>query len=284
MSNRLTAKLAKQVPNEIRELLGDPPLVLGESDVAYWGMIASFAKFIPPDDFIAWTLIKDLADDRVEIQRYRKYKAELVTEPRRREIRNEIDGWRKKITEEPALLRQTAAKRKEELAKSGKTPTEIKKLSTKIDQQVEVECQAAEARARGKVEAWIRTETGDSDVAVLYKQWLQPVELIDPHLLAAEKKSKETRLELERHLRGLGSLIWDALDTKVIDSTLCQPNRQPARLPSPRQEKSREVNTAEPVKGPDKVHESKQVTDAREKPSRRSRLIGAVRKAFGQMA
>jgi hypothetical protein len=61
-ASKAVARLIQKIPPEIRELLGPPRLSATESEALYFGMIASFAQFVKPDDLIAWMLIKDLAD------------------------------------------------------------------------------------------------------------------------------------------------------------------------------------------------------------------------------
>jgi hypothetical protein len=261
MSNRVTVKqLVKQIPSEIREILGDPPIVQGESEEIYWGMVASFAKFVAPTDFIAWLLIKDLVDARIEIHRYRKYKVELMGLPRQRQIQNEISGWKASVEAGPEALRQQAAKQKVEMANSGKPPAEIQKLSRRIDQQVEAQCREAEANARQQVVNWSNVGTKDRDIAALYREWIGAVDRMDPGLVAAEKKFAQARVELERYLRGQESLLWEAMaGAQVIDMP-----KSPAGTTAPQLEHSRQTK----VDSRDPVAESR--LSAREKRSRGS--------------
>jgi hypothetical protein len=237
MSNRVTVKqLVKQIPSEIREILGDPPIVQGESEEIYWGMIASFARFVAPTDFIAWLLIKDLVDARVEIHRYRKYKVELMGLPRERQIEEQISIWKGSVEGHPQAFRKQATAQKEELANSGKTPEEIQKLSRRIDQQVEAKCREAEAYARQQVVNWSNVGTKDRDVAALYREWTGPVDRMDSGLVAAEKKYAQARVELERYLRGQESLLWEAMaasqviDMPKSDADKTAPQLEPSRL------------------------------------------------------
>ena len=73
------------IPPEILELLGPPPLLPSEDAKAYYATLAFFARSIRPgEDLITWMLIKDLADHRAEIARYRRLKAALVVAAYRR--------------------------------------------------------------------------------------------------------------------------------------------------------------------------------------------------------
>src|SRR5688572_12109602 len=66
------------IPSDVLQLLGPPPLLPTENADLYFAILAQFARSIRPDvDLITWMLIKDLADNRVEIARYRYIKATL---------------------------------------------------------------------------------------------------------------------------------------------------------------------------------------------------------------
>jgi hypothetical protein len=69
---------ASPIPDEIREFLGRPPLLPCDDARLYYAMLATLADSIRPTDLIAWLLIKDLVDHRVEIARYRRFKAAVV--------------------------------------------------------------------------------------------------------------------------------------------------------------------------------------------------------------
>jgi len=74
------ATLADTVPRLVREFLGRPPLISCESEVLYWAMIASLAEWIAPTDLLTWFQIKDVVDARIDIQRWRLLKAELISD------------------------------------------------------------------------------------------------------------------------------------------------------------------------------------------------------------
>ena len=66
------------VPATIRAILGPPALLSSEDAAIYEATLAHFAREVAPRDLIAWMLIKDLADHRLEIARYRRLRAALV--------------------------------------------------------------------------------------------------------------------------------------------------------------------------------------------------------------
>src|SRR5690349_2468402 len=72
------AKAAAALTPEIVEIFGAPPLLSTEDAGAYDDMLAKLAHAVHPGDIITCLLIKDIADKRTEIARYRRQKAALV--------------------------------------------------------------------------------------------------------------------------------------------------------------------------------------------------------------
>ena len=78
-NSRKLAKASNAIPGNVMDILGSPPLLSTEDSGAYELALRQLADAILPEkDLIAWFLIKDLADLRVEIGRYRRLKAALV--------------------------------------------------------------------------------------------------------------------------------------------------------------------------------------------------------------
>ena len=70
--------LVDAIPRDVLELLGPPPLLSTEDAKLYHAMLAHIAHSIRPEDLITWMLVKDLADHRVEIARYRRFKTGII--------------------------------------------------------------------------------------------------------------------------------------------------------------------------------------------------------------
>src|SRR6266700_1118519 len=68
-------------------------------------MIAAFAERVDPGDFITWCTIKDLADCRTEIWRYRRMKAQAVDNAYDAVIEKRVDGFRSALAKAPAEIR-----------------------------------------------------------------------------------------------------------------------------------------------------------------------------------
>ena len=109
------------IPMDVLQLVGPPPTLPTEDPNRYYAMIAAFARAIQPHDLITWMLIKDLADHRLEIARYRMIKTGLVKAARGREM-TLVDAL--KAFSEAAIvdLRSQAEREKEQLAKSQMAP------------------------------------------------------------------------------------------------------------------------------------------------------------------
>jgi hypothetical protein len=71
-TNGAPTAVASPISPEIQELLGPPPLLPNEDTKLYYALLGSLAQTIRPTDVIAWLLIRDLADHRIEIARYRR--------------------------------------------------------------------------------------------------------------------------------------------------------------------------------------------------------------------
>jgi hypothetical protein len=242
----------------------------GESKAIYWRMAAAFARFISPDDFIAWMLVKDLADYRLEIHRLRRYKALLITEAWRRRVREQIASWEARIEGDPAKLAAEAEQVKKHFEKSGKAPEEVKKLISGVEAKVEVDCREAKQRAHQQVELWKMSEVTEQAVAVEFKGWLPSQDALEPLLERAERKFNEKLAELERHLRGFANLIWEAatIEGVVVEAKAVVPSTEPQRL---------EQSVAEP-------RPTEPATNPADDPPSESAVTRAVRKWWGRAA
>jgi hypothetical protein len=61
-------------PDELRELLGPPPVLGSEDDGAYDGLVDRLAQALAPRDFVEQLLVRELADCTWEMARYRRQK------------------------------------------------------------------------------------------------------------------------------------------------------------------------------------------------------------------
>ena len=69
-----TATQSLASPDELRDLLGPPPVLSSEDDLAHNEMVARLAQALAPRDFVEQLLVRELADCTWEMARYRRQK------------------------------------------------------------------------------------------------------------------------------------------------------------------------------------------------------------------
>jgi len=69
-----TATQSLASPDELRDLLGPPPVLSSEDDLAHNEMVARLAQALAPRDFVEQLLVRELADCTWEMGRYRRQK------------------------------------------------------------------------------------------------------------------------------------------------------------------------------------------------------------------
>src|SRR3954468_8598909 len=109
MAQRKSDKLALSVPPDIKEILGPPPILSSEDAAIYDAMLSWFAHDIAPADVIAWMLVKDLVDLRIELARYRRLKTGIMQNAYEKHIEHEIDKARLEAGAECERLPEVAA-------------------------------------------------------------------------------------------------------------------------------------------------------------------------------
>jgi len=204
----------------------------------YYAMLASIAQSIRPGDCITWLLIKDLADHRVEVARYRRFKTGLLQAAANKRRRTAISGWRGIADRVAPDLEKRAKEEKQIVARSNKTPAEIEQLNRDIDNKARAEIAKQEAEAQSAIRAWGNPST-EADFVELFHDWFPQQEQIESLLCAAEGRFTSALEELNRHVRGLGQTIrekWDIIEGELLESpALAQPSTvQRSPLESPK--------------------------------------------------
>ena len=75
----LTKKIAVMaIPEDIREIWGDPPLLRNESAETYEMLARQISQAVGPTDVIEWVWVKDILDLSWEIRRLRRFKTMLI--------------------------------------------------------------------------------------------------------------------------------------------------------------------------------------------------------------
>jgi hypothetical protein len=211
--------LADAIPRDVLELLGPPPILSTEDAKLYYAMLANIAHSIRPEDLITWMLVKDLADHRVEIARYRRFKTGIIQAAGRKKIERALSEWRSEANSVAPYLRKKAEGEKEDAAKSNKTAAEIEQLKQEIDKKTEAEISGRETKAQSAIQFWSNKSSTEADFVDLFNAWVESQERIDNLLRAAEERFSASLEELERHVCGLGhSFVKDGTLLKVNSS------------------------------------------------------------------
>src|SRR5258708_5084579 len=135
ISASFAASIADDIPTDVLHLIGLPPTLPWESKELYFKMIASFAEALEPDDLISWMLIKDLADHRLEIARYRVIKAGFVKAACEDQIRSKQSFSRTYADAETSRLKKAAeSKLDPKLAKC--SPEELAERTKEIEDKL----------------------------------------------------------------------------------------------------------------------------------------------------
>jgi hypothetical protein len=122
MDKEAVESLLQDIPKDILELLGRASVLSTEDGTLYYATIAFFAKSMRPDDLILWFLIRDLADHRVEIARYRRIKTATMERARSRWITEQIHAIQRNLNDGTQRLKESAEQQKVAFAKSNKAP------------------------------------------------------------------------------------------------------------------------------------------------------------------
>ena len=177
MTRNTASAKGLELPKEILDLFDLAPLLSSECEESYFGMMRLFAEFIRPSDFIAWTFVQDLADNRTEILRYRRLKVAMLERAGQRSVskaRSEVDlrYWDKKNKAEAE-----AKKDKEKFAAENNSAEATAAKNAEIDATASIKIAEAE-------QAWQHDMTG-----------INAQGLTDDHLLSITTGSTLDQIE-----------------------------------------------------------------------------------------
>jgi hypothetical protein len=206
------------IPPDIQEMLGPPPLLSTEDEKLYLAFVAKLAQPIRSPDIVTWMLIKDLADHRFEIARYRRLKTRLMQwaadqeSTRRRGLLP--DAERPELSE--SQMRSIAAIEVALRGVNGPEPEFEGLVEQEFREMKEREAHERESRLRDIIEEAQAQPPTEDDLADGFDSWINKVERIDVLLRAEEQRFSQTLRELERHTFGFGRLLRDDQD-RLID-------------------------------------------------------------------
>jgi hypothetical protein len=221
MASDAVVKLGNRLPKEIRELLGIPPLLPGESAPLYYAILVSFAQSVAPSDFIGWIILKDLADVRTEINRCRALKTQLMAEVMR-SMPVEQEAQTTDAPEDPAktlddILEKGRAERKMEGWRTeGRTEEE----------KIEIFKKQLMHAYRSPMPA----DPGGPNGVANFEFWMSRLQQVEQLLVAAEDRFTAGCEELDWHCRRLANRGWgDVIDGETVDMTPAHPRSRRGR-------------------------------------------------------
>jgi len=212
----------KSVPEEVFEIFGDAPILSTEDAGRYHAMIAAFAEHVEPGDFITWCYIKDLADCRAEIWRYRRMKAQTVDNAFRKVVDKRVDGFRSALAKAPAEIRTrlvTAAN--EEIKRRGLQGDEYATFVADLETRIAAEITATQDGLGEKIDYWQSYEPDESELAGELHVWIGQHSALDQQLSLAQERYTAAVEDLERHLFGFGKALRGDLH-KIIEGEIVQ--------------------------------------------------------------
>jgi hypothetical protein len=207
-------------PDESVNLFGNPPVLTEGEAQMHDGIFELFDQTVKPRDFIESAYVRDLADHRIEIQRFRRLKMRLVEWAHNRQLQLNAKRIGELCVVEIQNARASGAVKLAAKIKNLKgEPDEIKAETERLEAESKVAIQAQIDKIRA--ETLKKAEENETAVEeaepILFDAWIGSYERADRCLIAAEKKFKETLRDLEDYRNGLGELLRQA-EADIVDA------------------------------------------------------------------
>ena len=198
------AKAAAALTPEIVEIFGAPPLLSTEDAGAYDDMLAKLANAVHPGDIIACLLIKDIADKRTEIARYRRQKAALVEKATQQQRETKMDWLRTQLAAERySIAHQVDAEAQPQRAKKDAGGESAEALDSRVDRMIEDRIRDS----YGPRFTLLQEAPTELDFAGSLATWIDAMEQLDALERAAERQFQTALQALGDHLDGLGITV-----------------------------------------------------------------------------
>ncbi len=171
-------------------------------------MIAAFAERVDPGDFITWCTIKDLADCRTEIWRYRRMKAQAVDNAYCAVIDKRLDKFRSALARAPGEIRtRLVTQANEKIKQQGLQGDEYTKFVTALEEGIEAEINSTQESLQQAIDALEVDPPDESELAGELHVWIGQHQALDQQISCAEEKYAAAVEDLERHLFGFGKAL-----------------------------------------------------------------------------
>jgi hypothetical protein len=208
MTETTAQSLMKSVPEEVFEIFGDAPILSTEDAGRYHAMMAAFAEHVDPGDFITWCYIKDLADCRTEIWRYRRMKAHSVDNAYCAVIDKRVDKFRTALANAPAEIRtRSVTAANEEIKRRGLQGDEYTTFVAELEAGIEAEIKATQESLQQAIDALEVDAPDESELAGELHVWIGQHQALDQQISLAEERYAAAVEDLERHLFGFGRAL-----------------------------------------------------------------------------
>ena len=217
------------IPPEIRDLLGPAPVLSSEDPKRYERILNNLAQCVQPRDIIEWMLVRDLTDERWEIERLRRFKHQLVEEV------YGVHAARTTAVIEAGFVTEVwglCATARGVLTGEQLEPA----VKTKREQQLDADINNLTTKT-GKQLVRVNKAPTSADFARVTEQWLLSYERIEKLERAAQCAFDGVLEQIERHREGLGLLLRKAEqiiegEFKEVPSSL-SPDEVPPPASSP---------------------------------------------------
>jgi hypothetical protein len=249
------------IPPDIREMLGPAPVLSAAEAEAYEQMILPrFAQAVRPQDWIEWFSVKDLADARLEMSRWRILKNRLMEEGSKAKVARETAGIQARLVSEtwgvcvtsrsvfsPAGIDEKAEAGEDKKVEAGESAERGEKAdptnkveadsglvepdkSLEAERELKLKAEVAkliEENAK-KLALQANSLSGD-DHAGSFQDWITAYERADRLQTQAERRFNDALELLDRHRAGLGLRLRQASDD-IVDGEYKELATQPDQV------------------------------------------------------
>ena len=189
------ASIETLVPAEIRDMLGNPPLLATEDPNHYEALLTELAREVRPSDFIEWLWVKDIADLTWDIFRYRRIKASYVDGRFRSALVQQLNGALQRAHPDKSALSFDLDRI---LDKANKLANDF----------------IANANTKEKRDKWLKAHgvNAESITATSFDAAVDKLEAIERMLASVEYRRNNALHEIERRRNALGRALRQTSD------------------------------------------------------------------------
>lgn len=219
MENLPEKNIMESIPPGILKILGPPPLLSTEDADDYFHTLAWFAKDIAPTDTTAWFLIKDLADARFEINRYRRFRAHIQQNAFDRRIAAKSTELQANFEVQSVALKVKHLADSKNVKVTVTDEQERDKRLQELAETLKAALATGEKQYRAALAELRSRRESESNFAAVVDDWIHDDAKVDKLLAVAQERFHVAWRELERHLRGFAPFLVERLG-KIIEGEI----------------------------------------------------------------